>query len=90
MAKASRKHFGPGVQGKGDGTGAMTELEDEAVEKDRILSNRDKAAHGERGQDGAWIQAEERKDTAGNRRIDPDALDVETHRDDPEDDPGAG
>ena len=70
MAKADRKHFGAGAQGKGDGTGAMTELDDEKVRKDDILSNRDKAqeATDERGLDTRNLQSEEFKDHSGNRR----------------------
>jgi hypothetical protein len=67
MAKADRKHFGAGVKGKGDGTGAMSEtpanLPDNAV-----LSNRDKKRHsGERGLDGKNVQNEQRQDHAANR-----------------------
>ncbi len=47
MAQASRKHFGAGAQGKGDGTGAMSDLEPEEVPANMILSNRDKAGHSE-------------------------------------------
>ncbi|HLS58301.1 MAG TPA: hypothetical protein VK022_01615 [Paracoccaceae bacterium] len=74
MAKADRKHFGAGAQGKGDGTGAMTELEDEKVRKSRILSNRDKVqdATEERGLDTANVRNEEFRDHAGNRRPDRD------------------
>jgi hypothetical protein len=70
MANADRKHFGPGAQGKGDGTGAMTELDDEKVRKSDILSNRDKAQASteQRGLDSRNIQSEEFRDHAGNRR----------------------
>jgi hypothetical protein len=70
MAKADSKKFGAGAQGKGDGTGAMTELDDGAVRKDDILSNRDKkqASTAERGLDSRHVQTEEFKDHAGNRR----------------------
>lgn len=70
MANADRKHFGAGAQGKGDGTGAMTELDDEKVRKNDILSNRDKAQASteQRGLDGRGIQSDEFKDHAGNRR----------------------
>jgi hypothetical protein len=73
MAKASSKSFGSGaVQGKGDGTGAMTELDDEKVRKNQILSNRDKAqmSTDERGLDSSAVQTMEFKDHAGNRRTD--------------------
>jgi hypothetical protein len=70
VAKADSKKFGPGVKGKGDGTGAMTELDDAAVRKNDILSNRDKklASTEERGHDSRHTQSEEFKDHAGNRR----------------------
>ena len=66
MAKADRKHFGPGVQGKGDGTGAMTEAE---VPENAVLSNRDKKQHSEeRGLDSKHVQSEQRHDHAASRR----------------------
>lgn len=69
MAKADRKRFGPGMQGKGDGTGAMTDLDDEKVRKNDILSNRDKAQHIEtRGLDSRNVQNEQLKDHSANRR----------------------
>jgi hypothetical protein len=73
MAKADHKHHGVGAKGKGDGTGAMTELEDGKVRKSQILSNRDKKtlATDERGLDTRHIQSEEFRDHAGNRRRDP-------------------
>jgi hypothetical protein len=72
MAKADSKGFGAGVKGKGDGTGAMTELEDEKVRKAQILSNRDKklSATPERGLDSRNVQTEAYRDHAGNRRQD--------------------
>ncbi|OLP59108.1 hypothetical protein BJF93_04095 [Xaviernesmea oryzae] len=71
MANADRKHFGSGAQGKGDGTGAMTVLEDGILPDNMILSNRDKAQHSrERGLDGRNVQTEQYRDHAGNRRTD--------------------
>lgn len=68
MAQASRKHFGAGAQGKGDGTGAMVDLEPEAIPANIVLSNRDKAGHSEeRGLDGKAVQTEQRQDHAANR-----------------------
>ncbi len=63
MAKADKKHFGAGSQGKGDGSGAMTsEVAD--LGENKVLSNRDKAQHGrQRGQDGKWIETEQRPDS---------------------------
>jgi hypothetical protein len=60
MANASKKHVGAGVQGKGDGTGAMAEA---TVPENTILSNRDNAQHSrERGRDGKAIQTEQMHD----------------------------
>jgi hypothetical protein len=72
MAKADSKSFGAGVQGKGDGTGALTELQDEKVRKNQILSNRDKKqmSTDARGLDTRAVQTEEYKDHSGNRRRD--------------------
>lgn len=56
--------------GQQSGTGAMTELQDDKVEKDKILSNRDKAQRDPgRGLDGKGIQVDEYKDIASNRRF---------------------
>jgi hypothetical protein len=57
MAKASKKHMGAGAQGKGDGTGAMTEVSKEEIPENIVLSNRDKAQHSEeRGLDSKQDQ----------------------------------
>jgi len=55
--------------GQSNGTGAMTELEDEKVRKNDILSNRDKAQRRP-GQslDGKGVQIDEYKDNPANRR----------------------
>jgi hypothetical protein len=54
---------------KKDGTGAMTELHDEKVPKNKILSNRDKAQRRPRQSlDSKGVQADEYKDSAANRR----------------------
>jgi hypothetical protein len=70
MANADRKRFGAGTKGKGDGTGAMSELDDASVRKNQILSNRDKKqmATDERGLDTRSVQTDAYKDHAGNRR----------------------
>lgn len=69
MAKASRKHAGPGAHGKGDGSGAMTVMREQVVGENDILSNRDKAQHNqERGLDGHAVQTEQYRDHAANRR----------------------
>ena len=63
MAKASKKHFGAGTQGKGSGTGAMTETRKEKLEENMVLSNRDKAAHSnKRGLDSKQVQIDQRQD----------------------------
>ena len=69
MAKADKHTMGPGTQGKGDGTGAMTELPDGVLPENRVLSNRDKSRHSdERGLDSKTVQTEQYHDHAGNRR----------------------
>lgn len=71
--QGSHKTMGVGAQGKGSGTGAMTELQDEMVRKEQILSNRAKSQHGEeRGLDSKGVQVDEYQDTATNRRPGPD------------------
>lgn len=69
----SHKTMGAGAQGKGAGVGAMTELRDETVRKEQILSNRDKSQHTrERGLDSKGVQVDEYQDTAANRRPGPE------------------
>lgn len=68
MANADRKHFGPGVQGKGDGTGAMTDL-DRDLPENAALSNRDKKQHSQqRGLDSKNVKNEQRPDNAASRQ----------------------
>jgi hypothetical protein len=68
MAKADRKHFGPGLKGEGDGTGSMTEVPEDLPDN-AVLSNRDKKQHSEeRGLDGKNVQNEQRQDHAMNRQ----------------------
>ena len=75
MAHASRKHFGPGAHGKGDGTGAMTDLNPEDIPVNIVLSNRDKAQHSdERGLDSRMVQTMQYRDHAANRRVEEGAL----------------
>lgn len=80
MAKASRKRMGVGAQGKGDGSGANTEISKDQVEENAVLSNRDKAQHSqERGLDsrqgseravsGSTRQPDGRRLTAGWQRF---------------------
>jgi hypothetical protein len=69
MANASKRHAGPGTQGKNSGTGAMTELPEGVLEENMVLSNRDKSRHSDgRGLDGKMVQTEQYHDHAGNRR----------------------
>jgi len=52
--------MGAGVQGKGDGTGGMTDLPDGVLGENMVLKNRDKSQHSaERGMDGRQIQTEQ-------------------------------
>ncbi len=84
MANASKNHMGPpGLSGKGDGSGAMT---DDAIVEGRlaenmVLSNRDKKQHtAERGLDGKAVQTEQMQDHAANKRTEeppPDGLSAE-------------
>jgi hypothetical protein len=63
--------MGAGAHGKGDGSGAMTDLEDGILPENMVLSNRDKAQHSnERGLDSKTVQTEQYHDHAANR--DPD------------------
>ncbi len=69
MAKASKKHAGPGAHGKGDGSGAMTVMREGVLGDNSVLSNHDKAQHSqERGLDSRTVQTEQYRDHAGNRR----------------------
>ncbi len=75
MAKADRHSMGPGAQGKGSGSGAMTDLPDGALEENMVLSNRDKSRHtDERGLDSKAIQTEQYQDHAANRMGDDGAV----------------
>jgi len=66
--RGSKKHHGLGTQGKGDGSGAMTEVPLEKIGENMVLSNRDKAQHPDsRGMDGKAILTEQFQDHAANR-----------------------
>lgn len=68
MANASKKHLGPGSQGKGDGSGGMTETDPQLLGENMVLSNRDKAQHGDgRGLDSKFVQVEQQQDTVANQ-----------------------
>ena len=63
MAHASKKHFGPGTQGKRTGTGANTDMRDDKIAPNMVLSNRDKSQHPKsRGQDSKKVQTEQSQD----------------------------
>lgn len=63
----SGKHMGPGSQGKSAGTGGMTNLDPDAINRNAALSNRDKSQHTKtRGQDGKWVQTEQLQDHEAN------------------------
>jgi hypothetical protein len=73
MPKGDKKHFGPGAQGKGAGTGGLTDIPRDKIGDNMILSNRDKAQHtDQRGMDSKHIQSEQLQDHAANR-LDDDA-----------------
>jgi hypothetical protein len=55
-------------QAKGAGSAGMTDLQDELIGENDVLSNRDKAEDsGDRGQDGKWVQTEQLEDHAANK-----------------------
>jgi len=63
MANASGKRFGKGMQGKSAGTGALTDIQDDAIKDNMVLSNRDKSQHPDaRGLDSKWVQGEQLKE----------------------------
>jgi hypothetical protein len=63
MAKADKKHMGPGEHGKGAGVGAMTDLDPEKIGENDVLSNRDKQQHTkELGLDSKAVQSEQHND----------------------------
>jgi hypothetical protein len=68
MARASKKRMGVGSQGKGDGSGANTEIVKDQIPENAVLSNRDKAQHSqERGLDSKQIRNEQFQDQPANR-----------------------
>lgn len=70
MANASKKHFGEGSQGKGDGSGAMTHMDLDKIGPNDVLSNRDKSQHTDgRGLDSKAVKTEQYQDHAANRII---------------------
>lgn len=70
MANASKKKFGPGQQdqGKGDGSGGMSDDDIDQLPDNEILSNRDKSRHSDqRGLDSRHVETEQRHDHVANR-----------------------
>lgn len=65
---SGKPEAGAPIKGKGDGGGAMTDLQGELLGENDVLSNRDKAQSSrERGQDSRWIQTEQREDHVANK-----------------------
>jgi hypothetical protein len=68
MATANKKKMGAGTQGKGSGTGALTERATGGIGENDVLSNRDKKQHSRvQGQDSKAIQVEQLQDTESNQ-----------------------
>jgi hypothetical protein len=70
MSNKAGKHFGSGAtsKGKGAGTGAATNIQEDLIGENDVLSNRDKAKHSsDRGQDGKWVETEQLQDHAANK-----------------------
>jgi hypothetical protein len=70
MTNASGKRLGPRSksQGKGAGTGGLTEVQEELIGENEALSNRDKTEHSrDRGQDSKWVQTEQLADHDANK-----------------------
>ena len=67
IKKADKRALGKDKR-KGSGTGAMTDLQDDLVGENMVLSNRDKAEHSrDRGQDRKWVETEQLQDHAANK-----------------------
>jgi hypothetical protein len=65
---SGKPEAGSPIKSKGDGSGAMTDLQDDLLGDNSVLSNRDKAQNSrERGQDSRWIQTEQREDHVANK-----------------------
>ncbi|MGC2778106.1 MAG: hypothetical protein WA418_20965 [Bradyrhizobium sp.] len=59
---------GPHRKGKGAGSGAMTDLQEDLLGENMVLSNRDKTESSrERGQDGRWVETEQFQDHNDNK-----------------------
>lgn len=74
MAHASKKHIGAGSAGKGDGSGALTDMPEDVVPENMVLSNRDKKTHPEgRGLDSKQVQTDQLQDHAASHASSGDA-----------------
>lgn len=70
MTDHDGKRLGPSTRhkGKGAGVGGMTDLQEDMLPDNMVLSNRDKTQHsGERGQDSKWVQTEQMEDHTLNK-----------------------
>lgn len=71
MTKEGKKGVGPSARTKGSGSGAMTNIPDDMLGENDVLSNRDKASHSAaRGQDGKRIQSDQYQSHAHDKQID--------------------
>jgi len=67
MANASKHHIGAASHGKGSGVGGMTDPQDDLIEPNMILSNRDKSRHSDqRGLDSKAVQTDQLQDNPAN------------------------
>ncbi|WP_315803774.1 hypothetical protein [Bradyrhizobium sp. SZCCHNS3002] len=58
----------PRIKAKGDGSGAMTDLQEDPVGENMVLSNRDKTENSrECGQDGRCVETEQYQDHNDNK-----------------------
>ncbi|MGJ4914797.1 hypothetical protein ACQR10_07625 [Bradyrhizobium sp. HKCCYLRH2060] len=58
----------PRIKAKGDGSGAMTDLQEDPVGENMVLSNRDKTESSrECGQDGRCVETEQYQDHNDNK-----------------------
>ncbi|CAL79207.1 hypothetical protein BRADO5533 [Bradyrhizobium sp. ORS 278] len=58
----------PRIKAKGDGSGAMTDLQEDLVGDNMVLSNRDKTESSrERDLDGRWVETEQYQDHTDNK-----------------------
>ncbi|MBR0827620.1 hypothetical protein JQ596_19005 [Bradyrhizobium manausense] len=71
--RGSKTHFRSGMQGKGDGTGALSDIPKDMIGDNMVLSNRDKAqgpAHRDPRHGRQVHQTEQYQDHSANRLAD--------------------